>query len=289
MKEIEKVRSYIEILREHMGLDILIYDECGLLRNTALAGIAEIGKWHTNPYCLRIKENATLRARCVALKPLFVRKVLDGEGVAKSTCYCGVTEYVAPIRVQGCLVCMVAAVGFRGALPENVEEILCRRIGMDGTAFKTLRERVLSVPPSEERVMAAVGILQELFFRLIEEETDIRERISAPESNGHVLKAVEFISRSYARPLTATEVAAHCHLNLSYLQHLFSGVLGHGIAEEIRLRRLACAEELLCTTDHSVRYIAFLSGFPSPDYFSTAFKKHFGTSPLRYRKRNRKS
>ena len=181
---------------------------------------------------------------------------------------------------------MVAAVGYRGEVREGVARCLARRVGLPYEGLMALRAASLRPVAREEDVTAAVALLRQLLTRAILEETDIPQRIEAarPRGNEHVLKAMEYIAAHFAAPLSAAAVAGACHLNVSYLQHLFAETVGHGIAEEIRLRRLAYAEELLCTTSCSVRYIALQAGFTSPDYFSTAFKDHFGETPLRYRK-----
>lgn len=288
MERIDMIIGYIDILKNQLGLDIIIYDECGLLKNTCLTKIDEVGKWHTNPYCLKIKENKRLRNRCVSWKPDFVKKILKSVGVVKSTCFCGVTEYVIPIKLNQCLVCMVSAVGFEGEIKERTAQILSRCVGLDYESFVEFRKESLANFSDEKKVVTAIEILRHLLLQFILENTDIPHLIESKQhsSNEHILKAMDYISSNFSKPIDSKSVADYCHINVSYLQHLFSCLLGHGIAEEIKLRRLAFAEELICTTDYSIRYISFLSGFSSPDYFSTAFKRYFGDSPLNYRNKN---
>lgn len=285
-ESLERIRNYIDILENTLGLDIIIYDECRFLTRTALSGLPQLGKWHTNPYCLKIKENDKLRRRCVHLKQAFVNKILSGEGVTKSTCFCGVTEYALPIIYGEHLVCMVAATGFRGELRNKMCDHLCRRTGLTYAQLTALREQALPNAALEEHVICSIEILSHLLGRYIMEETEIPALFDKVkrESNDHVLRAMNYIAQNFTEPINAEMVAKHCHVTTSYLQHLFSGIIGHGIAEEIRLCRLDFAKELLCTTEHSVKYIAFLSGFSSADYFSTVFRKHFGAAPLQYRK-----
>ena len=289
MDSLDLIKNYIDILESKLGLDIIVYDECNLFSQTRLKSVSHIGKWHINPYCLKIKDNKALRRRCVHLKKDFVAKVLLSEGVVSSTCYAGVTEYVMPIKCGGRLIAMVAAVGFRGELKDSTYRILAGRVGMKYKSFMSLRRDALSDVSDETSIKNSVEILAHLLTRYITEETDIPSIIESKrrESNAHVIKATEYIARSFSLPITAKDVAEHCHVSESHLKHLFSSSLGHGIAEELRRCRLEYARELLCTTDYSVKYISYLSGFISKDYFSTVFKKHFMTSPLRYRSQNR--
>lgn len=290
MDAFEALKHYMDILQDQLGLDIIIYDECRLLQSTCLGELSAVGKWHTNPYCLRIKENDRLRNRCVVLKPYFVERVLQGEGVVRSTCYCGVTEYAMPVRIGGRLACIASATGFCGTLRSGTAERLGRRVGMRGEELTEMRRCVLRDDCDAGAVIGSIELLGHLIERVLNERTDIPQRMQAMQqaSNAHVQRALEYISHHFTEPLDADAVARYCHVNTSYLQHLFSEIVGHGIAEEIRLCRLSYAEELLCTTDYSVRYVAHLTGFSSPDYFSTAFKKQFGTSPRGYKKRYRR-
>ena len=55
----------------------------------------------------------------------------------------------------------------------------------------------------------------------------------------------------------------------------------------IRLVRLNRAAKMLKEGQYSITEIASATGFGDVKYFSTAFKKHFGTSPSKYEKNNR--
>lgn len=51
----------------------------------------------------------------------------------------------------------------------------------------------------------------------------------------------------------------------------------------LSIRRLEAGQRLLKTTDQSIADIAFAVGFSDPNYFSTAYKKHFDISPSQER------
>ena len=289
MTEIERIEHYIDLLEHQLGWDIILYDECGLLSGTALASLPQLGKWHMNAYCLRIKGSRRLRERCVRLKPNFVDRVRNGRGVVKSTCYCGVTEYAMPITYKGELLCIVAATGFCGELQERIVRHLSERLEMTSDQLMELRSSALRGGEQEEHVVAAIEILAQLLTQFIMEETGIPKLLEDAECDGnaYIMLARHYIAQHFSDPIQTEGVARHCHLSKSHLEHLFSRTLGRGVAEEIRLCRMQYAKELLCTTDYTVKYIAFLSGFSSSDYFATAFRKQVGVSPLRYRKGER--
>jgi len=57
--------------------------------------------------------------------------------------------------------------------------------------------------------------------------------------------------------------------------------------EWLNERRLQTACHLLASTSETVSEIAETCGFASPFYFSRVFRRHFGQSPINYRKTQR--
>ena len=286
MAELKTIQNYIDLLENRLGWDVILYDESGLLSKTELATLAQLGKWHTNSYCLKMKGNKRLRTKCVRLKSGFLNRVQAGNGVVKSTCFCGVTEYVVPIRYREHLIGMVSVTGFCGELPDRIYRHLSERVGLSYEELMELRASALLTGENEGHVFAALEMLGKLLLQYIMEETKIPAMLEDAdcEGNEHVLMARRYIAQHFSEPIQTETVAKQCHLSKSHLEHLFCKAMGHGIAEEIRICRLYYAQELLCTTDYSIKYISFIAGFSSSDYFATAFKKHFCQSPLQYRR-----
>ena len=59
------------------------------------------------------------------------------------------------------------------------------------------------------------------------------------------------------------------------------------ITELINKRKLAIAVKLLTETNLSIAKIIDTVGYPTPNYFFKIFKKHYGVSPLSYRKKSK--
>ena len=47
------------------------------------------------------------------------------------------------------------------------------------------------------------------------------------------------------------------------------------------------AAELILENKYSIAEISYMTGFPNPKYFSTAFKKFYGVSPSKYAEDNK--
>ncbi len=95
-----------------------------------------------------------------------------------------------------------------------------------------------------------------------------------------------YITEQYAQPITPQSMANVCGLNLSYFCRLFHRGTGMTATAYLTAYRLTRAEKLLVTTDLPVSEIAVRVGFSDIAYFSRCFKRHYGISPLKYRRNN---
>jgi AraC-like DNA-binding protein len=83
--------------------------------------------------------------------------------------------------------------------------------------------------------------------------------------------AMEFATRSGKSPTT--------------LRHLFKAELGVSMREYIQRRRLHFAAALLLRTKAPIKLIQYRCRFSDPSAFSNRFRRHFGLSPMSFRKR----
>lgn len=95
--------------------------------------------------------------------------------------------------------------------------------------------------------------------------------------------ALEFIRDHFCEQIGVRDVARSAGVVRRTLEYQFRSRLHHGVAEEIRRRRLDYARELLLKTDLPVMEIAQQAGFDSPLGFAKVFKRAMGRSPTQYR------
>jgi len=97
--------------------------------------------------------------------------------------------------------------------------------------------------------------------------------------------ALNLIARAYSRTITLPELAAAAHMSLRPFQRNFLLVMKMHVTEYIRKIRMEHAAEMLRHTRQDVLGIAMACGFQDAIYFCQSFRRHFGCSPLQYRKR----
>lgn len=281
------IKEYILDTKKRCNLDIIIYDRYNLLCTDDDLPLPEIRKWHLNPYCTVVKNDSHLAKRCVYLKNKYQAELKDNGKVYSVTCYAGVTEISVPVFIKGKLFSIVAVTGISGSLRNKTAALLSKRLNTD---IEKIHEKSLLKLTVDE--VSSVNIFLKLLASLLREHIltspHYKNAIDAISENAlspYIFSAIDYIKEHFSEDIKISDVAAFCHLSPSYLQHLFIKVKGYGIAEEIRLCKLEHAKELIVSTDFSVRYIALTSGFRNVDYFSTAFKKQFGITPLKYRQK----
>ncbi|MGG3453338.1 HTH-type transcriptional activator RhaS [compost metagenome] len=84
--------------------------------------------------------------------------------------------------------------------------------------------------------------------------------------------------------LNVEALAASLHMSYGHLSRLYKQKTGRTLIEEMNRIRLAKACELLLQPSLLIKEVAEQAGFPDIYYFSKAFKKKYGISPLTYRK-----
>lgn len=98
-------------------------------------------------------------------------------------------------------------------------------------------------------------------------------------------EVLQYIDAHFSeRDLSQTKVADFFGISAYTLSRLFKNEVGVGFAEYLVAKRIACATELLLSTNDSINDICTASGFSSINHFSKTFKLYKGCSPSQFRK-----
>ncbi len=95
--------------------------------------------------------------------------------------------------------------------------------------------------------------------------------------------ALDFIHKNLSEPITVRDVAAAAFVSVNTLERHFTKNLQMSPSMYLKKRRLAHAAHLL-QNGASVTYAAGQSGFSDCSKFIIQFKKHYATTPFRYKK-----
>ncbi|WP_143307065.1 helix-turn-helix transcriptional regulator [Chitinophaga vietnamensis] len=101
-----------------------------------------------------------------------------------------------------------------------------------------------------------------------------------------MLSTAAFIRKNFHQQLTIPQLSQQAGMNITTFERTFKKVIGHSPLNYIVGCRLQEAANLLSTTAVSVKDVSNNVGFTNPNYFGIVFKKHFGFTPLDYRRKN---
>ena len=95
-----------------------------------------------------------------------------------------------------------------------------------------------------------------------------------------------YLDANYSEDITLDSLAALTHMNKYYLAHTFTKYMGLSPINYLLQKRIQEGKSLLESTSYSIAQISDLLGFSSQSYFSQAFRKATGMTPMQYRKRS---
>lgn len=158
-----------------------------------------------------------------------------------------------------------------------------------GASVFSSEQTVYTTPDSVEKrfytMVRAGAVSAEGYASVIYELIYLLFSSSAqPSDKMHKIK--RYIEYSYMDGISVTSVARQFGFERSYLYRMFKERYGIGVKEYIIKVRMERARELL-GYGYSVADTAALVGYGDEFNFSKGFKKHFGTSPIEYKKGKR--
>lgn len=98
-----------------------------------------------------------------------------------------------------------------------------------------------------------------------------------------VIECISYINTHLHETIAVSDLAELVKLNASYLSVLFKRQVGTSISEYVITKRIQTAENMLRLSDFSLSEISDILHFSSYSHFARTFRKHYHTSPKRYR------
>jgi AraC family transcriptional regulator len=97
-------------------------------------------------------------------------------------------------------------------------------------------------------------------------------------------RVLEYIEANVAQTITLSDLAAIADLSVFHFSRVFKRQTGSTPYQAVNTKRLDLARALVATSIMPLAEVALACGFSSQAHFSTAFGKHVGMSPGRYRR-----
>jgi LacI family transcriptional regulator len=102
-----------------------------------------------------------------------------------------------------------------------------------------------------------------------------------------VVRALELIRTKACEGLSAEQVLSEMKCSRRLAEIRFRQATGHSPLEEIQIRRLERACEMLSSTNNTIEAIAAMCGYSSAVFLQKLFRRHIGITPREWRAQNR--
>ncbi len=130
------------------------------------------------------------------------------------------------------------------------------------------------------------NLLEILLLRIIRYQHVIPVPLTSTYMTKECARIKEFLDSNYSEHITLDTLTELTHMNKYYMAHSFAKYTGKSPIQYLNQRRMEAACTLLKDTDHSIASISASVGFSSQSYFTQAFRKKYGMTPIKYRQQN---
>lgn len=103
--------------------------------------------------------------------------------------------------------------------------------------------------------------------------------------DNRITKVMNYVREHIDTVIQLDELSQMANVTKSHLGRLFRQAFGMSPSQYVIRTKVQCAQQLLMTSNHSVRYIAGEVGYTDVSYFIRVFKQNVGFTPLEYRAR----
>lgn len=297
-EQYQKIRRYLEHLRDGYNVQICIKDFCGFIPiNKELDTALQPFLTHTNPYCMYLKSDRTHWHVCLSMIRGIYSRCCREQKTYFGICHGGLGEYVIPIFHTGNLLGSIHA-GFFPVKEGRAEHRICRTCAiepaLDPEIAKELYHQYVKTPTiAPEELLPGLEMLAEYLAQTYQlpqyaQEKPAASRHSVSSEDVILTHALEYIRQNFHNKITVVELAEFCHCSETYLSRIFKRHTRVTMNVYINKIRLEEAKHYLTNSQHSIAEIAGIVGFGDPNYFSRVFSQMIGISPTEFRRRFQK-
>ena len=273
---LDSIVNYIDFLKKHFDLSVSIHGTDGRL-DPYMSSLAPYNI-HSNPYCLFVKSSKQNWNLC-RIKQQRAAQAAKG-GLIFGSCYCGVAEYMVPIKYGDEYMGFISVGGYRGS--EEKRDHFAEKYGFSLDEIRDKYKTYLSPTiPDEATVRTLIEPLAAMLALLFINKTEE----AAPSGDGYVYgHIVSYLHNHIGERILLSDIAEFCHYSPSFITRLFKSRSGMTINEYLQDIRMKKARDLLLKTDMQISEISEACGFSDTNYFIACFSERYGTPPKRFRK-----
>ena len=227
-------------------------------------------------YCVAVQKTKEGREACLFSDACLLKKSRESRKPELHVCHAGLIDICVPIIYDEAIIGYVifGQIKIKDDFPR-----LCGYVTKLGLSADEMREYYDEISVFDSERIESISNLAEMVVKYL-----LLENMLRPGSDEGIEKAIAYINENLDKPLDVHGIAKSVGVSKSALYRSFNAQIGYPIGRYINRKRVEKAAELLSDTRLSIEEIALRVGFSDGSYFSKAFKKEMGISPLKYRK-----
>ena len=232
-------------------------------------------------YCALIRTKGVCVENCDRSNFIHMKEVASEHGISRYTCHAGLMETILPIVYEDVLIAYLQIGQFRDA--EGIyssEEGLIKSAERYGFDKGELLKRYGELPIISAEKLGAICNILEILIKSFWEDGLITYKRSMLS-----VKIEKYLTDNLCEEIYISELCDRFKLSKNALYKLFREEFGMTVNSFVTEKRMQKAKSMLSDkTTLNITEIALRCGFFDYNYFIRTFKRHFGITPLQYRK-----
>lgn len=186
-------------------------------------------------------------------------------------------------------------IGFEGSIIDNIvgngflsRENPILEIGLN-EELATLYSRAIEIAESDKT--AVQQYLSGIVLHIIGLISAVSQNkiFEAGNANQKIERAKIIMNENMYKNIEPEELAKKLNISYSWFRKVFRDYTGYAPAKYFQELKLRKAKQLLVSTSHSVKEIAYMLNYSSTEHFFAQFKKNTGLTPIEYRSYGRET
>lgn len=267
MFDMEQFKELLTDFHIITGIKIVFYDD-------NLTPVISVPA-EDSDFCAAVKKSAVLLKRCEECIENEIKKCKKTNKLSIYNCHSGLTEAVAPIKIDDIIIGYIMIGQITDAVGEKKDEIVeyvSKYLGEDvGDKFDSLTFKNLS------QIKATAKFMETLISYLI------MHNLVKSDHTSLAFKITDYIGKNLSADLSVDNLSSIFGISRNSLYKIFNDFYGVSVAKYIRKKRIEAAINLI-SDGTTIADVSSIVGFGDYNYFSKVFKSETGTLPSKFRK-----
>lgn len=269
--DIEQLKKILSTFYAITNITITLFDSD--LNCVAFAGGYQ-------PYCLAIGEDEALHEECAKCNLSHAHEALARRSTLIYTCHAGIVEIVAPIFFHDTIVAYLILGEFRDVEEQySSDTMIMKAAEKYGLDKDEMLEAYGCLPIIDKKYIDGIIMMLQfcIKYMLFEELLHTSRNPLSPSID-------KYIDNHLDERITVESLCKQFNITKNTLYKILRIDFDDTVQNTVNKKRIKRAQEVLQKTNLPIRRIAESVGFNDYSYFSQAFKKSTGMSPLQYRR-----